>query len=217
MKAYQTAFIDTALEANALCFGDYTLKSGRNSPYFFNAGLLYQGKALATLANCYAQAIIDSKISFDVLFGPAYKGISLAAITAAALYQTHGIDVPFAYNRKEKKTHGEGGQTVGAALQGKKVLIIDDVITAGTAIREVTDLLATENAELAGVVIGLNREERGKSELSAIQEVERDFGVSVASIIRLQDIIEYLARRDDASMLQRVRDYQQQYGVDTTC
>ncbi len=214
MKAYQNHFIDTAIDANALCFGEYTLKSGRVSPYFFNAGLLYQGKALAALANCYAEAIIDHNFDFDVLFGPAYKGISLAAITAAALYEKHGMDIPFAYNRKEKKDHGEGGQIVGAALAGKKVLIIDDVITAGTAIREVTALLDQENAQLAGVVIGLNREERGQSTLSAIQEVERDFNVPVGSIIRLQNIVHYLEQQDDADLLARVKEYQARYGVD---
>ena len=213
MKSYQTNFIDTAIEANALCFGEFTLKSGRLSPYFFNAGLLFQGKALACLAKSYAAAIVEHDIKFDVIFGPAYKGISLAALTAAALYEFHGIDVAFAYNRKEKKDHGEGGQLVGASLQGKKVLIIDDVITAGTAIREVTTLLGEQQAELAGVLIGLNRQEKGQSELSAVQEVERDFATKVYSIISLADIVTYLKQNNDAQLLQRIEQYRQNYGV----
>jgi orotate phosphoribosyltransferase len=213
MKSYQTNFIDTAIEANALCFGEFTLKSGRLSPYFFNAGLLFQGKTLACLAKSYAAAIVEHDITFDVIFGPAYKGISLAALTAAALYEFHGIDVAFAYNRKEKKDHGEGGQLVGASLQGKKVLIIDDVITAGTAIREVTTLLGEQQAELAGVLIGLNRQEKGQSELSAVQEVERDFATKVYSIISLADIVTYLKQNNDAQLLQRIEQYRQNYGV----
>ncbi len=213
MKSYQTNFIDTAIEANALCFGEFTLKSGRLSPYFFNAGLLFQGKTLACLAKSYAAAIVEHDITFDVIFGPAYKGISLAALTAAALYEFHGIDVAFAYNRKEKKDHGEGGQLVGASLQGRKVLIIDDVITAGTAIREVTTLLGEQQAELAGVLIGLNRQEKGQSELSAVQEVERDFATKVYSIISLADIVTYLKQNNDAQLLQRIEQYRQNYGV----
>lgn len=214
MKDYQENFIKTAIAANALCFGEFQLKSGRISPYFFNAGLLYQGKALATLGKSYAQAIVESGISFDVIFGPAYKGISLAAITAAALYEQYGIDVPFAYNRKEKKDHGEGGVLVGANLQGKRVLIIDDVITAGTAIREITHLLFQEGAELATVVIGLNRQEKGKAELSAIQEVERDFNVPVISIINLNDIIVYLQQSHQTLLLDKIRAYRKQHGVE---
>lgn len=214
MKDYQKAFIDTAIEAEALCFGEFTLKSGRNSPYFFNAGLLYRGKALATLAQSYAQAIVASGVEFDVIFGPAYKGISLAALTAAALYQQHGLNVPFAYNRKEKKDHGEGGQLVGAELKGRRVLIIDDVITAGTAIREVADLIQQEAAQLAGVVIGLNRQERGNGNLSAIQEVERDYGIPVVSIISLNDIIQYLEQQDEPQLLTRIKTYREKYGTD---
>lgn len=211
MKNYQNAFIDIAIESKALCFGEFQLKSGRISPYFFNAGLLYQGKALAVLAQSYAQAIVDSKLEYDVIFGPAYKGIPLAALTVAALYEKHGVDVPFAYNRKEKKDHGEGGQLVGAALAGKRVLIIDDVITAGTAIREVVTLLEQEQAELTAVVVGLNRQERGKSALSAIQEVEKDFGVSVTSIINLNDIVRYLESKN--VNVEMIKSYKEQYGV----
>ncbi len=214
MKTYQKDFIDIAIASKALCFGEYELKSGRKSPYFFNAGLLYQGRALAALAKSYAQAIVDSQIHYDVIFGPAYKGIPLAAITAAALYEHHGIDIPFAYNRKEKKSHGEGGQLVGPQLAGKKVLIIDDVITAGTAIREVKALLEEEGAELAGVVIGLNRQERGKTDLSAIEEVERDFGVTVISIINLSNIVHYLESCDEQKVVEEIKNYRTLYGVD---
>lgn len=213
MKLYQKQFIETAIAANALKFGEFTLKSGRVSPYFFNAGLLYQGSALTNLAKAYAQCIVDSNLEFDVLFGPAYKGIALAALTAAALAEHHGIDKPFAYNRKEKKDHGEGGVLVGAELAGKKVLIIDDVITAGTAIREVNDLLQAQQATLAGVVIGLNRKEKGQGELSAVQEVEHDFQSPVCSIVNLNHIIDYLAKADPA-MQQEVEAYRKLYGVE---
>jgi orotate phosphoribosyltransferase len=214
MKAYQKDFIDIAITSKALCFGEYELKSGRKSPYFFNAGLLYQGRALSILAKSYAQAIVDSQLQFDVIFGPAYKGISLAAITAVALYEQQGIDIPFAYNRKEMKKHGEGGQLVGAQLSGKKVLVIDDVITAGTAIREVTELLDGEGAILAGVIIGLNRQERGKTALSAIQEVEKDFAVPVESIINLAHIIDYLEAGNERKLVEDIKNYRALYGVE---
>ena len=168
MHSYQQQFIELAIAKNALKFGEFTLKSGRVSPYFFNAGLFSNGAALALLARCYANAIIESGVEFDVLFGPAYKGIPLAAATATALADHFDRDVPFAYNRKEAKTHGEGGTIVGDPLQGK-ILIIDDVITAGTAVREVMTMITDNGAEPAGVVIGLNRQELGKGELSAIQ------------------------------------------------
>lgn len=213
MKNYQKAFIDIALESKALCFGEFELKSGRVSPYFFNAGLLYSGKALSVLAHSYAAAIIESGIEFDVVFGPAYKGISLAALTCAALAEHHQLHTDFAYNRKEKKDHGEGGQLVGAKLDGKRVLIIDDVITAGTAIREVTTLLTQENAQLAGVVIGLNRQERGQSDLSAIQEIERDHQTRIVDIIALEDIITYLQTGDNQALLESIQQYRQLYGV----
>ena len=213
MKNYQDSFINLAIESKALCFGEYELKSGRISPYFFNAGLLYQGKALSVQAESYAQTIVDSGLEYDVIFGPAYKGIPLAALTAAALYEKHGLDIPFAYNRKEKKDHGEGGQLVGAALAGKRILIIDDVITAGTAIREVVTLIEAEKAQLAGVVVGLNRQERGKTDLSAIQEVERDFGVSVVSIVNLDNVVGYLENKKIDVDIGRIKSYREEYGV----
>lgn len=171
MQPYQRDFIRFAIDRGVLRFGEFTLKSGRTSPYFFNAGLFNTGSALAELGRCYAAAIVDSKISFDVLFGPAYKGIPLAATTAVALADQHKLDVPWCFNRKEAKDHGEGGSLVGAPLAGD-VLIIDDVITAGTAIREVMQIINAQQAKAAGVLIALNREERGNGELSAIQEVE---------------------------------------------
>ncbi|RZI79519.1 MAG: orotate phosphoribosyltransferase, partial [Pseudomonas sp.] len=175
MQPYQRDFIRFAIDRGVLRFGEFTLKSGRTSPYFFNAGLFNSGSALAQLGRCYAAAIVDSKIPFDVLFGPAYKGIPLASATAVALADQHQLDVPWCFNRKEAKAHGEGGSLVGAPLEGN-VLIIDDVITAGTAIREVMQIISAQQAKAAGVLIALNREERGNGELSAIQEVERDFG-----------------------------------------
>ena len=213
MKVHQKDFIDTAIASNALCFGEFELKSGRKSPYFFNAGLLYQGKALAALARCYAQAIVDSGVEFDVVFGPAYKGISLAAITAVALFEQHGRDVPFAYNRKEKKDHGEGGSLVGAPLAGKKVLIIDDVITAGTAIREVINMLGQEKARPAGVVVGLDRQERGKAELSAIQELEQEYDLPVVTIIKLDDIVSWLESERHGETVEAIKSYRNLFGV----
>lgn len=212
MQTYQLTFIEQALEQEVLCFGEYELKSGRLSPYFFNAGRFRTGRAMAELGRCYAQAIVDSGIEFDMLLGPAYKGIPLATTTAVALSDQNGRDVPFAYNRKEKKTHGEGGQIVGAPLQGK-VLIIDDVITAGTAVREVIDMVEQAGAEVAGVVIGLNRQEKGQGELSAIQELEAKYGFDVVSIIELNDIIRYLEEQDDQEYVEKVKQYRAQYGV----
>ena len=213
MQTYQREFIRFAIERGVLRFGEFTLKSGRVSPYFFNAGLFSSGLALAQLGRFYAQAVLASGIQFDVLFGPAYKGIPLAATTAVALAEQHGRDVPWCFNRKEAKDHGEGGTLVGAPLQGR-VLIVDDVITAGTAIREVMQIIQTQGAAAAGVLIALNRQERGKGELSAIQEVERDFGMPVVSIINLDQLIVYLA--EDASLkhyLPAVEAYREQYGV----
>ena len=213
MQPYQQQFINLAIAKEALCFGEFTLKSGRISPYFFNAGLFNTGAALAALGRYYAHAIVESGVEFDVLFGPAYKGIPLAAVTAAALADDFGRDVPFAYNRKEAKSHGEGGVLVGAPLSGK-VLIIDDVITAGTAVREVMDIIAGQNAQAAGVVIGLNRQERGKGELSAIQEVEKDYGVCVISIVNLQQIVDYLRSEEaDSERVTHIEQYRQNYGV----
>jgi len=213
MQPYQRDFIRFAIDRGVLRFGEFTLKSGRTSPYFFNAGLFNSGSALAQLGRCYAAAIVDSKIPFDVLFGPAYKGIPLAAATAVALAEQHQLDVPWCFNRKEAKDHGEGGSLVGAPLAGD-VLIIDDVITAGTAIREVMQIIKAQQANAAGVLIALNREERGNGELSAIQEVERDFGIPVVSIVSLTQVLEYLA--DDPQLKQHlpaVEAYRAQYGI----
>ncbi|GLH33564.1 MULTISPECIES: orotate phosphoribosyltransferase [unclassified Pseudomonas] len=213
MQPYQRDFIRFAIDRGVLRFGEFTLKSGRTSPYFFNAGLFNTGSALAQLGRCYAAAIVDSKIPFDVLFGPAYKGIPLAAATAVALAEQHQLDVPWCFNRKEAKDHGEGGSLVGAPLAGD-VLIIDDVITAGTAIREVMQIINAQQAKAAGVLIALNREERGNGELSAIQEVERDFGIPVVSIVSLTQVLEFLA--DDSQLKQHlpaVEAYRAQYGI----
>ena len=214
MERYQSEFIALARAYNVLRFGEFTLKSGRNSPYFFNAGEFASGQALAALGRCYAQRIVDSNVEFDVLLGPAYKGIPLAAATVVALAEHHGLDVPFAYNRKEAKRHGEGGVLVGAPLAGR-VLIIDDVITAGTAVREVIAMIEAAGAQLAGVAIGLDRCERGSGELSAIQEVEQQYGVPVLSIVSMEHLIDYLQSADDApaGALEAMRAYRAQYGV----
>lgn len=213
MQAYQRDFIRFAIERGVLRFGQFTLKSGRTSPYFFNAGLFDSGLALARLGRFYAAAVVDSGIPFDVLFGPAYKGIPLAATTAVALAEHHQRDVPWCFNRKEAKDHGEGGTLVGAPLAGK-VLIVDDVITAGTAIREVMQIIQAQGAQAAGVLIALNRQERGQGELSAIQEVECDFAMPVVSIVSLELVLEYLA--DDAELKQylpAVQAYRAEYGI----
>jgi len=212
MQDYQTEFLNFALEKGVLRFGEFTLKSGRISPYFFNAGLFNSGSALARLGRFYAQAIVDSAIKFDVLYGPAYKGIPLAAVTAAALYDHHQIDIPYAFNRKEAKSHGEGGSIVGHALEGQ-ILIIDDVITAGTAIRESMDIIEAEGAKPAGVVIALDRQEKGKGDKSAIQEVEQDYGIPVASIAKLENVIGFLEQQGDADHLANIRAYRDQYGI----
>uniref|UniRef100_UPI003D2D6D37 orotate phosphoribosyltransferase n=1 Tax=Methylophaga lonarensis TaxID=999151 RepID=UPI003D2D6D37 len=191
MKAYQQQFIDFALSTGVLRFGQFTLKSGRISPYFFNSGLFNSGASLARLGRFYAQTIVESGIAFDVLFGPAYKGIPLASTTAVALADHHQRDVPYVFNRKEAKDHGEGGQLVGAPLNGK-VLIIDDVISAGTSVRESVEIIRAAGAEPAGVVIALDRQERGKGQMSAIQEVEQQHGIPVISIISLNDLLSYL-------------------------
>lgn len=210
---YKNEFLRLAIENKVLRFGEFTLKSGRVSPYFFNAGLFATGKAMALLGQYYAQAIIDSGLRFDVLFGPAYKGIPLAAVTAAALYEKHGLNIPWAYNRKEKKDHGEGGQLVGAPMQGK-VLIIDDVITAGTAIREAVDMIEETGAELGGVVIALDRQEKGQGALSAVQEVEQRFGVRVAKIAGLDDLMDFLAQDPSLSgFVEQMQAYRDTYAV----
>ncbi|WP_296246508.1 orotate phosphoribosyltransferase [Pseudomonas sp. UBA4194] len=213
MQAYQRDFIRFAIDRGVLRFGEFTLKSGRTSPYFFNAGLFNTGAALAELARYYAAAIVDSGVKFDVLFGPAYKGIPLAAATSVQLAEKHQLDVPWCFNRKEAKDHGEGGSLVGSPLTGD-ILIIDDVITAGTAIREVMQIISQQGAKAAGVMIALNRQERGNGELSAIQEVERDFGIPVVSIVSLNQVLEFLA--DDPQLKQHlpaVEAYRAQYGI----
>ena len=213
MKDYQHDFIDFAIRASVLRFGDFTLKSGRTSPYFFNAGLFNTGEHLARLGRCYAQAIVDSDIEFDVLFGPAYKGIPLATATSIALADHHQRNVPWCFNRKESKDHGEGGNLVGAGLQGR-ILVIDDVITAGTAIRESVDIIQAADAELSGVVIALDRQERGRDQRSAIQEVEESCGIRVTSIVRLEHLLEYLqAEPGRNEEVEKIQAYRQQYGV----
>ncbi|RLM14654.1 orotate phosphoribosyltransferase [Gibbsiella quercinecans] len=213
MKAYQRQFIEFALNKQVLKFGEFTLKSGRTSPYFFNAGLFNTGRDLALLGRFYAEALVDSSIDFDLLFGPAYKGIPIATTTAVALAEHHERDVPYCFNRKEAKTHGEGGNLVGSPLQGR-VMLVDDVITAGTAIRESMEIINASGASLAGVLISLDRQERGLGEISAIQEVERDYHCKVISIVTLEDLITYLEEKPQmADRLAAVRAYRQQYGV----
>ena len=213
MDNYKIQFIDNALNSGALKFGQFRLKSGRLSPHFFNAGEFYRGKALAALGQCYAAAIVESGIEFDVLFGPAYKGITLAAATSIALAEQHDMDVPYCFKRKEAKSHGEGGTIVGAPLEGK-VLIIDDVITAGTAIREVMSMVEQAGAKAAGVVIGVDRKERGNGQSSAIQEVEQQFDMPVVSIIDIDDILTYLeAKPDMQQLVEQIKEYRKEYGV----
>ncbi len=213
MQYNQKRFIELALEFDVLKFGEFKLKSGRFSPYFFNAGLFNTGKALAQLGKCYAQAIVDSGIAYDVLFGPAYKGIPLVAVTAMALFEEHGIDAPFAFNRKEAKDHGEGGVIVGSPLQGR-VLILDDVITAGTAIREAVDIIAANRATPGGVLIALDRQEKGRGERSAVQEVGDEYGIDVASIISMDHLIQYLQGQGDRQpLLDAMKTYRADYGI----
>ncbi len=212
MQNYQKEFIEFALENEVLKFGSFTLKSGRQSPYFFNTGLFNTGAKLARLGDYYAQAIINSGIEFDMIYGPAYKGIPLAAATSIALAVNHDRDVPFCSNRKEVKDHGEGGMILGAPLTGK-VLIIDDVISAGTSVNESIEVFNTMGADLAGVIISLNRQERGKGELSAIQEIEQQHKVPVESIVSLVDLVEHLSdQKEMADHLQQVLAYREQYG-----
>ncbi|QTR55134.1 orotate phosphoribosyltransferase [Thiothrix unzii] len=214
MKAYQEEFLNFAIGQGVLRFGEFTLKSGRVSPYFFNAGLFQTGSALSRLGKFYAQAIVDAGVEFDMLFGPAYKGIPLVAATAMALYEQHGKDYPYAFNRKEAKAHGEGGTIVGAPLQGR-VLVIDDVMTAGTAIRESADIIvAAAGATLAGVTISLDRQERGTGAQSAVQEVEARYGIRVISIVGLNEVINHVGTSlHDAALLAKVQAYREQYGI----
>ena len=213
MRDYQREFISFALRLGVLKFGSFTLKSGRQSPYFFNAGLFNTGAGLAELGRFYAETIRASGLEYDVLFGPAYKGIPLVAATAVQLADQHHVDKPWCFNRKEAKDHGEGGTLVGAPLAGR-VLIIDDVITAGTAIREVMTIIEQAQARPAAVVVALDRQERGKGELSAIQEVERDFGIPVISIVTLQHLVSYLEEQDGMTEhLESVRRYRAEFGI----
>ena len=214
MKAYQREFIEFALSKQVLKFGEFTLKSGRKSPYFFNAGLFNSGRDLAKLGRFYAAALVDAGIPYDVLFGPAYKGIPIASATAVQLAEVHDQDVPWCFNRKEAKDHGEGGNLVGSPLQGR-IMLVDDVITAGTAIRESMDIIKANGAELAGVLIALDRQEKGKGELSAIQEVERDYQAKVIAIITLGELIRYLEEKPEmADSLAQVQAYRAQYGIE---
>ena len=213
MKDYQHDFLAFALEKEVLRFGEFTLKSGRISPYFFNTGLFNTGGSLARLGRFYAQAIVHSGIEFDVLYGPAYKGIPLAAVTSAALYDNHQMDVAYAFNRKEAKDHGEGGVIVGHPLEGR-VLIIDDVISAGTSVRESVEIIKENGATPAGVVIALDRQERGKGEKSAVQEVEQDNGMEVAAIARLEHLIDFIgSETEHQQWLEPIRAYRDQYGI----
>jgi len=213
MKQYQKQFIEFAIEKQVLKFGEFTLKSGRVSPYFFNAGLFNTGRDLARLGRFYAAALQDSGIQYDLLFGPAYKGIPIATTTAVALSNDHDLDIPYCFNRKEAKTHGEGGSLVGSELSGK-VMLVDDVITAGTAIRESMDIIQAHQAQLAGVLIALDRQEKGKAELSAIQEVERDYDATVISIVQLADVVTYLETLPEMQQhLASVQAYREQYGI----
>lgn len=213
MQDYQRDFIKFAIEQGVLRFGEFTLKSGRVSPYFFNAGLFNTGAAVSRLGQFYAAAIVESGLEFDVLFGPAYKGVPLAVATAISLAEDYEQDYPWCFNRKEAKDHGEGGVLVGSALKGD-VLLIDDVITAGTAIREVMQIIRNEKAVTAGVIIALDRQERGQGTLSAIQEIENEFRMPVLSIVTLDMILEYLGEAPELNEhLPAVKKYREQYGV----
>ena len=213
MRDYQRDFLDFAIDRGVLRFGQFILKSGRVSPYFFNAGLFNSGAALARLGRYYAAAITDAGLKFDTLFGPAYKGIPLVSAVAIALAEQHNRDLPWCFNRKEAKDHGEGGLIVGAPLQGR-VLIVDDVITAGTAIRETMQILEAHRATPAGVIIALDRQERGQGALSAVQEVERAHGITVTGMVTLSDLVAYLNERpESAQCLEKVQAYRAQYGI----
>ena len=213
MRAYKREFIELALELNVLRFGKFTLKSGRVSPYFFNAGLFSTGYAAAKLGRFYAAAIAESEVRFDMLFGPAYKGIPLVTLAAAALAEQHDIDVPYSFNRKEAKAHGEGGSIVGAPLSGR-VLIVDDVITAGTAMREAYQIITSAGAEIAGVIISLDRQERGQGPYSAVQELRQALDIPVVSIVQLDDLINILEESSEYEQyLDPVLSYRKQFGV----
>ena len=218
MQEYQLTFVDLALARDALRFGHFKLKSGRESPYFFNAGLFSDGRSAAILGRCYAAAIVHSGIQFDMIFGPAYKGIPLATALVIALATQHGRNVPYAFNRKEAKDHGEGGTVVGSPLRGR-VLVVDDVITAGTAVRESLEIIRNAGAQPVAVALALDRQERGQGNSSAVQEIESQQGLSCVSVVTLADLIETLANPPDgqarisAEQLTSLRDYRQRYGV----
>jgi orotate phosphoribosyltransferase len=213
MQQYQLDFIKLALKCDTLRFGKFNLKSGRTSPYFFNAGLFCTGESLHLLGNHYATALQTAGLEYDALFGPAYKGIPLVSATSIALAAQHNKNIPYAFNRKEVKDHGEGGQMVGADLKGQRVIIIDDVITAGTAIRESVSFLKEAGAILSGVLIALDRQERGQGTLSAIQEIEEQYDIPVISIITMQDLMSYLQQEKQLETLTNMRTYRDQYGV----
>lgn len=214
MRAYKREFLELSLELGVLRFGEFTLKSGRISPYFFNAGLFNTGYAAAKLGRYYASAIADSEIEFDMLFGPAYKGIPLAVLAASALAEHHDLDVPYAFNRKEAKAHGEGGSIIGAPLSGR-VLIVDDVITAGTAAREAQQIVSSAGADAAGLVISLDRQELGRDSRSAVQEVEQTLRIPVISIVQLEDLIDMLEESDEYNeFLTPVTEYRKKYGIE---
>ena len=215
MQDFQKDFLNFVIENEILRFGEFTLKSGRVSPYFFNAGLFDTGEKLSFLAGCYADAIVDAGIKYDVLFGPAYKGIPLATATAMALANKHGIDKPYCFNRKEAKAHGEGGSIVGAQLSGD-VLIVDDVITAGTAIREAAGIISDSGAHLNGIAVAMDRQEKGAGDLSAIQEIEQKYQIKVVSIISLENIVDYLVSSENEKLLpylDAVEAYRAEYGI----
>jgi orotate phosphoribosyltransferase len=214
MRPHQKEFIEMILAKQVLRFGDFTLKSGRTSPYFFNAGLINDGGSLARLGASYAQAIVEAGTAFDMLFGPAYKGIPLATATAVAFAERHRRNVPIAYNRKEAKSHGEGGTLVGAPLEGR-VLIVDDVLTAGTAVRESVNLIKSAGATPAGVVLALDRQERGLGAQSAVQEIRASYGIPVVRIIALDHLIEYLDTGEDSDELEALRNHRRTWGVDS--
>ncbi len=215
MRAYKNGFLELALELGVLKFGEFTLKSGRVSPYFFNAGLFSSGYAAAKLSRYYATTIAESEIEYDMLFGPAYKGIPLVTLAAAGLAEHHDIDVPYAFNRKEAKSHGEGGSIVGAELAGR-VMIVDDVITAGTAVREAATLIREAGAEVAGLAISLDRQEVGNDARSAVQELEQSLGIPVVSIVKLEDLVDMLEETSEyREHLEPVLEYRDKYGVQT--
>jgi orotate phosphoribosyltransferase len=214
MRSHQKEFIELILAKQVLRFGDFTLKSGRTSPYFFNAGLINDGSSLARLGACYAQSIIEAGVVFDMLFGPAYKGIPLATATAVAFAERHRRNLPIAYNRKEAKSYGEGGNLIGAPLEGQ-VLIVDDVLTAGTAVRESAAIIKSAGARLAGVVLAFDRLERGQGPQSAVQEIQAAYGVPVIRIITLDHLIEYLEAGEDSEELQSLRNHRRIHGVDS--